>query len=667
MPMSDQHARGRRWAPALAVALGVLAVAEVLGGVAAAIAQDMTWKQALDAFLVTNGLMGIAFATCGALIATQRPRNALGWLLVADGIGHATAALAIPLAMWQHETGVSMTAQQLTATVANYSWPFSIALFLPLSLLLFPDGRAVSPRWRWLTWVVVATAPMFVLEMGAGAAPLEPGLPAGYLQLPFYDSLGALWTASELRVLLGLAVGVVALVVRYRRGDEQRRRQLLWLLLATILVVAVVAPWSFVAGTPVGVLLAIPLVPVAIAIAVLRYQLLDIRLVVSRTVSWGLLSLMALLAYVALVGVLGVFVSETVGRSAVATILVALGVAPLLPRLQRTVDRWMYGERGNPVLVVSEVGEHLAAGSALGLTGVAAALRSALRLPYVGIRVGSVVVAEDGEAGDLVGEVPLDHGSRVEGTLVIGLRRGERQLSAQDRDALRLVSGPLAVALHATVLSEQLQASRGRLVAAREEERRRLRRDLHDGLGPALTGIALTADAAANLLEVDTDRSRELLGSLRRDTRDAITDVRRLVDDLRPPALDELGLLAAIRTRAEQLAWREDGSALDVRFDVPDTLPALPAAVEVAAYRIATEALTNVARHAGATSAVVALHCQGSFDLEITDDGPLADGWDPGVGLSSMRERAAELGGCFEAGPRGRGGRVFISIPLAAS
>ena len=665
--MEDRRSGQRRWAPALAVLLGVVAVAEVLGGVAAATALAMTWREALDAFLVTNGLMGITFATCGALIANQRPRNAVGWLLVADGIGHATAALAIPLSVWLHDNGASVAAQRFTVTVADYSWPFSIALFLPLTLLLFPDGRAVSPRWRWLTWLVVATAPMFVLEVGGGSEPISSGMPLGYLRLPHYDDLDALWTAAEVRVLLGLAVAVVALVVRYRRGGEQLRRQLLWLLLATIVVLAVVVPWSFVAGTPVTVLLAIPLIPVAIAIAVLRYQLLDIRLVVSRTVSWGLLSLLALLAYVVLVGLLGAFVSATVGRSAVATILVALGVAPLLPRLQRLVDRWMYGERGNPAVVATEVGEQLATGSSLGLPGVAVALRSALRLPYVAIRLDGELVAEDGQAGDRVGEISLDHGGRTVGSLVVGLRRGEQRLTERDRDALRLVAAPVAAALHATVLSQQLQASRERLVAAREEERRRLRRDLHDGLGPTLTGLALTADAAANLLEVGNDRSRELLGSLRHDTRDALADVRRLVDDLRPPALDELGLLAAIRTRAEQLAWREDGSTLAVRFDVPDALPALPAAVEVAAYRIATEALTNVARHARATSAVVALRCQSSFDLEITDNGASLVGWNPGVGLSTMRERAAELGGCFEAGPRARGGRVFISIPLAMS
>ena len=179
--------------------------------------------------------------------------------------------------------------------------------------------------------------------------------------------------------------------------------------------------------------------------------------------------------------------------------------------------------------------------------------------------------------------------------------------------------------------------------------------------------MALTADAAANFLDDEPDRSRELLLALRRDTRTALADVRRLVDNLRPPALDEVGLLGALQQRADQLQWRGDGAALDVRLVVPDRLPALPAAVEVAAYRIATEALVNVSRHASATGAVVEVRCHDSLDVAVTDDGKSAAAWSPGVGLEAMRERATEVGGRFEAGPSIRGGRVFVSIPLAAT
>lgn len=193
-----------------------------------------------------------------------------------------------------------------------------------------------------------------------------------------------------------------------------------------------------------------------------------------------------------------------------------------------------------------------------------------------------------------------------------------------------------------------------------------MRRDLHDGLGPTLTGVALIADAAGNLLERDTPRVRELLTMLRSDTRTAIADVRRIVEDLRPPALDELGLLGALRERAEQLRWRADGQSIHVRLDLPDEVPALPAAVEAAGYRIVTEALNNVVRHSAATVATMRMSCGVTLDMEIVDDGPPNGAWRPGVGLQAMRERAAELGGRFEAGPSPAGGRVFVSLPLEA-
>jgi signal transduction histidine kinase len=253
----------------------------------------------------------------------------------------------------------------------------------------------------------------------------------------------------------------------------------------------------------------------------------------------------------------------------------------------------------------------------------------------------------------------------VVGNLAIGLRDGEQRLAERDRRALGLVAAPLAVALHATAMSTELQGSRQRLIGAREEERRRLRRELHDGLGPALTGIAFTADAAANVVD-DPKRTAELLSTLRRDTRAALADVRRVVEDLRPPALDELGLVGALQQRAEQLSWRADGAAVQVRLDVPPEVPALPAAVEVAAYRIATEALTNVARHSGASSAVVRLRYGDRLEVSVSDDGQASSSWSPGVGLQTMRERAAELGGAFVAGPSPAGGLVRASLPLAA-
>jgi signal transduction histidine kinase len=619
----------------LASGLGALVVAETGAAVAVVLRLGWTWQQALDAFVVTNSAMALAFAVCGSVLAWHRPRNPIGWLFLADGLGHATTALGMPVG------------DPLVATIAAYAWPWSIGLFLPLALVLFPDGRLPSRRWLPVAVTIVVTAPLFVVEVAA-----DPAVP-GYLKLPGYAELGPLWTVSEVRTLAALLAGVVALAVRYRRGEDS----VLWLLLAASVAAAFVVPWSFVAGTPVFVLLSIPLIPIAVTIAIVRHQLLDIRLVVSRVLAWLLLSAVVLGVYAALVAVLDRFVSAQLGRSVVATVVVALLVAPVLPRLQRLVDRALYGDRGDPARVVSRVGEHLAGE---GLAGVVEAVRVALRVPHVALTAADVTLASDGTRPSNVVEVPLVYDGAVVGELHVGVRTGESTLGAADRNVLSLVAAPLAVAVHATLLSTQLQASRERLVTAREEERRRLRRDLHDGLGPTLTGVALSADAATNLLATDPDRTRSLLTGVSADVRTAIADVRRLVEDLRPPALDELGLLGALRQRAETLVR----TPLQLRLDVPDAVPSLSAAVEVAAYRIATEALTNVVRHAKASSVVVRLRCAQELEVEVTDDGPPNGPWRPSVGMQAMRERAAELGGGFEAGPTAAGGRVLARLPV---
>jgi signal transduction histidine kinase len=651
----------------LAAGLGTFAVLEVVAAVSLWVVLSWSWQEALDRFVVTNGLMGLTFGTCGAVIAWHRPANPIGWLFMADGIGHATTAVGAPLSQVLHDASAPLTLQRAMMTVFLWSWPWSIALFLPLALLLFPDGRLVSRHWRPVAIGVVVTAPLFVLEMATSPTPPFEGLPGGYLTISSYDALQPLWILTELRNIVAILLAIVCLVVRYRRASEIGRRQLLWLLLATVVALAFMTPWAFVTETPILVLLTIPLVPIAVAVAIVRHQLLDIRLVVSRALTWALLSLAAVGAYAGLVAILDSFISSRVGRSAAVTVIVALLIAPVLPRLQRLVDRAMYGDRRDPARVASRVGEELSANPAGGMPGVVAAVRSALRLPYVAVAVDGSVIAEDGLVGGRVVPVDLEYGGTTVASLLVGLRAGEAGLATADRNVLALVAVPLAVAVHATQLSAELQTSRERLVAAREEERRRLRRDLHDGLGPTLTGVAFTADAAANLVDADPARARELLKTLRTDTRTAIADVRRLVDDLRPPALDELGLVGALRQRADQLSWRADGASIRVEVSVDDGLPALPAALEVAAYRIATEALTNVVRHSHATVAVLALRCGDRFEVEVCDDGPPNGAWTPGVGLQAMRERTAELGGHFEAGASDSGGRVCASFPLVTS
>jgi signal transduction histidine kinase len=255
------------------------------------------------------------------------------------------------------------------------------------------------------------------------------------------------------------------------------------------------------------------------------------------------------------------------------------------------------------------------------------------------------------------------------GRLVVGLRYGERRLAAADERVLTLLAAPIAVALHATGLTAELARSRELAITGREEERRRVRRDLHDGLGPVLTGVVLNAEAARRLVHTDPARSESLLGDLREQTSGALADIRRLVYELRPPALDSLGLAGALQEYAMVLSRRADGAPLAVAVEAPDPLGELPAAAEVAAYRIVTEALTNVTRHSNAGSATVVLTAGGGeLHVAVHDDGMnTGSGWQPGVGLTSIRERAAELGGRCTIVLDRTGGRIDVWLPVPAA
>jgi two-component system NarL family sensor kinase len=263
-------------------------------------------------------------------------------------------------------------------------------------------------------------------------------------------------------------------------------------------------------------------------------------------------------------------------------------------------------------------------------------------------------------------EIPLTHqGQHVGRLLVEG--RDAQPLSARDLTLVADLARPAGAAVHAAGLADALRASRSRLVQAREEERRRLRRDLHDGLGPTLAGVGLGLNVAAGLIDRDPAEAKQLLAELTRETAAAVDDIRRLVYDLRPPALDELGLVAAVRQQTERLTVRHTG--MDIQVESAGSLPGLGAATEVAAYRIAIEAVTNAARHANARHCSVRLSADGLLRIEVVDDGTgIADGTPPGVGMAAMRERAIEIGGecsVLRADPVGT--CVLAMLPLDAS
>lgn len=460
--------------------------------------------------------------------------------------------------------------------------PVTLIFFLAAACLVrfffsFPDGRLV-PRWTrgpFFAWAAVFLVALLLPRGSAGESPPLVAL---------------------LLFLAGLGSGMAAQVYRYARvsGPVQRRKTRLVLFGVAVFVVGqTVGTLILELPPPLGssetaavvlvlvslalVVVAAAAIPLSIGVAVVRHQLWDIDIVVNRTLVYGALTGCVVGIYVLVVSGLGALV-QGIGDPVVG--LLATGVAaalfqPLRERLQRGVDRLLYGPRPDPYAVISHLDRRLGA------------------------------------------------------TL------------------------------------EDLQRSRERLVTAREEERRRLRRDLHDGLGPRLAGLTLRLETAREQLARDAE-TEALLADLAERTREAIADIRGLVYELRPPALDDLGLVSALREQAAQY----EAGGVDIAVDSSDDdLRHLPAAVEVAAYRIVQEALTNVVRHSGARRCTVRLaRAGGALCVEIEDDGRgVESGARAGVGLASMRERAEELGGtCTIDRLAARGTRVRALLPCRA-
>lgn len=426
---------------------------------------------------------------------------------------------------------------------------------------------------------------------------------------------------------------------------------------------------------------ALLLIPLSVGIAVLRYHLFDIDILINRTLVYGALTVSVVGIYVLVVGYLSVLFRTAGGQvhlaiSVLATGLVALLFQPLRYRLQRGINRLMYGDRDDPYAVLSRLGQRLEATLApeAVLPTLVETVQESLKLPYTAITLKQddafVVAASSGTAMSEVLRLPLVYQNKTIGQLLLCPRAPGESFSSADRRLLDDLAREAGVAVHAVRLTTNLQRmtadlqhSRERLVTTREEERRRLRRDLHDGLGPTLASLAQLLDTARILVAHDPDAATALLGDLKGQVKTTITDLRRLVYALRPPALDELGLVSAI---AEHVGRFNQPNGLQVSIDAPDRLPSLPAAVEVAAYYIALEAVTNVARHAHAQTCRISLSLADELYLEITDDGDgLPADFHAGVGLASMRERAAELGGeCRIEQGLTHGAQVWARLPL---
>jgi signal transduction histidine kinase len=620
------------------------------------------------------------FAALGALLVARRPGNAVGWILSAAAVliglapaGDDYAAYAMTVLGRPDPLAV------LGAWVQSWYWLLLLSLVAVALPLFFPDGRLPSRRWLIPTLLPASgLAVSVVLGMLTGTltgqdidyrienpvgisgfAPIE--------QQPVFPVLGAL-------LALGVLEGVAAVVVRFRRSRGAERQQMKWFLyaVAPLLLTPLEAVLPPVVGSFVFAWMLIAF-PLAIAIAVLRYRLDGIDVVINRTLVYVALTAVVVGVYVFVVGYLGAAFASNgdLTISLIATGVVAVLFAPLRDRVQRGVDRLFYGRRSEPYVALSQLGERLEGTLAPDavLPAIVSTVREALRLPYAAITLAEDVdTVSSGAPGPATVTMPLIHHGVPVGDLVLGLRPGESAFSAADRRLLADLARQAGVAVSAVRLTADLQRSRERLVTTREEERRRLRRDLHDGLGAQLAGLTVQTGVLKGLIARDPDAAEVLVGELRTELRAAIADIRRLVYELRPPALAELGLTGALQRLAERTGADADGPRVTV--DVPSGLPPLSAAAEVAVYRIAQEALTNVRKHAAPAGVDVTLHTTlEAVELIVENDGtarpsPLPGG---GYGVSGMRERAERLQGTFEAGPTATGYRVKVWIPTQTS
>jgi signal transduction histidine kinase len=483
--------------------------------------------------------------------------------------------------------------------------------------------------------------------------------------------------------------GVIALIYRYARvSGPVQRQQTKWVVFgfaATALVIlgrlvpllifpslsASSSPYFLVSTYvyPPGLLL----IPLTLGVAILRYRLWDIDILINRTLVYGTLTACVVGLYVLVVVGLGALLQSSGNLliSLVATGLVVVLVQPLRERLQRAVNRLIYGERDTPYRVISRLGQRLEATLALDavLPTIVETVAQALKLPYVAITLKQegefVRAASYGSPKESLTHLPLVYQNEQVGELLLAPRASGETFTPADRALLDDLARQTGVAAYAVRLTADLQRSREHLVTAREEERRRLRRDLHDGLGPTLATVTVKAEAARDAIAAEPAQAIILLEEIIGQAQTAITDIRRLVYNLRPPALDDLGLVAAIRAQA--MHYEHPG--LRVSIEAPQHLPELSAAAEVAAYRIIQEALTNVVRHANARSCLIRLMFDGALHLSVVDDGcGIPVDRQAGVGLRSMLERAVEVGGsCVVEALPSKGTRVQASLPCSSN
>jgi signal transduction histidine kinase len=602
----------------------------------------------------------LALAALAVALYLRRPEEpaTAPLLVLAAGLLGSTITVVAGLPVLALATGTPQLWLFHLNVVGAYSVAWGALLAFSLTLV---------PRHPWLrlgrhTVAVAYAAPLVVMLVWAAVAALLA--PTGIRWLGLVNS------GQTAVVAASLIVGIGSGFASYRGDrDPLTRARLRWMFgggaAATTFSIAgwhlpeLITGHQFLPPGSLG-LAGLPFVA-GIGVALRRHQLFDIERLANRSVVYAATVAVLVAGYAAVVALLvsGLRLSDTVA-AALAAAAAALALAPLRNAAQSAVNRVMYGDRHDPSAALERLGQRMQAVLLPDdvLPAVVATVARSLRVPYAGIELidgadGYQLAAEHGTAAGAVHAEPLLYHGTAVGRLLVGARGRDDPLDPLDLRLVGALAQQVGTAVQAVRLHEDLVRSRAEVVALREDERRRLRRDLHDGLGPTLAAIGLKANVAARDVPAGS-AARGMLDEISHEAAAAVADVRRLVEALRPPALDELGLLGAVRSRAATLAGT---MAVEVTGD--DGQP-LPAAVETAAYRIAVEAVTNAVRHSGARRCTVAFHhTYAGIEVTVRDDGRGIDPARPaGVGLRSMRERAAEVGGEWSVRSSPEGGTL---------
>lgn len=653
----------------------------------------LAWHNQEDLSTLLYLLAEPSAVAIAGLVIIRQPRNKVGWFILGHVCCFLLGEFSRQYSIYALQTYPgSLPINPIILWIPYWIWMPGLACWFIFLPLYFPNGELLSPRWRWAA-VYCCGLVLFstVMMMFRVSDDEMPGIfnPFGNEAI---SSLGiSSYQYFQIYWLSCAVVAIASLIVRYIRTNIEVRKQILWVIYTILIVVFFIAFDVFISEpdsviTEIQLFLSLQCIWIAIGISVLKYRLYDIDIILNRTVVYGALTAIIVGLYILIVGYLGALF-QTSGNlfiSLVATGVVTVIFQPLRVYLQNQVNRLFYGDRAEPYTVLTQLSKRLQ-GALLPEAvprHIVETVALALRSPYTALVLEGeehASPAAEYRRSDLqtvpsnLESFALSYQGDLIGHLWVAPNPEEGAFSSADQRLLLDMLRHAGLALSVSRLTVELQRAREHLVNAREEERRRLRRDLHDGLGPTLAAHTLKVGSARYMLKQDPDTADRILASLEQDLSESLQEVRRLVYNLRPPALDDLGLYDAL----QRLVLSYDTPSFKTDLTMLESLPTLSAAAEVAIYRIVQEALANAVRHSRATHCWIEISFREQAEkqgvvarpqvvLSIRDDGVgLPQEYRAGVGLRSMRERAEELGGSFQiASQAGTGTKIEVSLPI---